>query len=130
MTQAISTKFIKDLLEATRLFGTIYKIELYKKVILAYDCDLDERLKEAVDYVTTHSRAELLAIHECDGSLCMIWKNKVPGLFLQGKSLPITYSDGAVDEWHISESVTSQSIEQFQRLKRLEQFDLGNLHVN
>lgn len=125
-----SNVHLKEVLKATGLFGIISKIELYKKVILAYDPDLDQRLKEVVDRVDIYFRHDLMAVHECDGSLTMIWKNNVPEPFLTGNSIATTYSDGSLDHWCIVHSVTSQSIETKQRLKKLEQLDLGNLPLN
>lgn len=121
---------IKDVLQATGLFGVISKVELYKKVILAYDPDQDERLKEVVERVTTYFRHDLLAVHECDGSITMIWKNKVPEPFLPGNTIATTCSDGSLDHWHIVHSVTSQSIEQKQRLKKLEKLALSDFSQN
>jgi hypothetical protein len=121
---------IKDVLAATGLFGIISKVELYKKVILAYDPDQDERLKEVVERVTTYFRHDLLAVHECDGALTMIWKTKVPEPFLPGNSIATTCSDGSLDHWVIVHSVTSKSIEQKHRLKKLEVLGLSDLSEN
>lgn len=121
---------IKAVLEATGLFGVISKVELYKKVILAYDADQDERLKEVVERVTIYFRHDLLAVHECDGSLTMIWKNKVPEPFLPGNTIATTCSGGSLDHWRIVHSVTSQSIEQKQRLKELEKLAPSDFYLN
>lgn len=116
---------IKAMLDATGLLGIIAKLEVYKKVILAYDPDLDERLKEVVEIVDPYFRHNLQVVHECDGALTMIWKDEVPECFLKGESIAVTCSDGQLDFWHIGHSITSQKIALDYRNRRLEQLQLS-----
>lgn len=118
-------KHIKILLDATGLFRIITKIEVYKNVILAYDPDLDERLKEVIEIVIPYFRNNLQVVHECDGTLTMIWKNEVPECFMPGESIDVTYSDGQLDFWHIGYSTSSQKITQNYKNRRLEQLQFS-----
>ena len=96
----------------------IAKIEVYKKVILAYDPDLDERLKEVVDIVSEYFRPDLQVVHECDGVLTMIWKTEVPECFLPGESICVPCADGQLDCWLINHSISSQIIApQYNRMR-------------
>ena len=68
-----------------------------------------------------------MVAYECDGTLTLIWKDKVPALFSEGKYVAATYPDDKfphqfIDYWHIGHSVTARSIEEEYkqlRLKRL-----------
>lgn len=115
---------IKALLDTTGLFGSIAKIEVYKKVILAYDPDLDERLREVVDIVSEWFRPDLQVIHECDGILTMIWKNDVPECFLPGETICVPRTDGQLDPWLIHHSTTSLKIAQEYKQQRLNEYYL------
>lgn len=116
---------IKTLLDATGLFGIIAKIEVYKKVILAYDPDLDERLKEVVDIVSGYFRSDLQVVHECDGVLTMIWKTEVPECFLPGETICVPCADGQLDPWLINYSTTSLDIVQLHNQERLKEYGLA-----
>ncbi len=57
-----------------------------------------------------------MVAYECDGTLTLIWKDSVPELFSQGKSVAATSPDDPfpheyIDYWHIGDSVTAQSIQ-------------------
>ncbi len=82
------------LLQATGLFNIISKLELYNGVILAYDHDEDVRLRGVVDRIKTpYLDEDLMVAYECDGTMTLIWKDSVPELFSQGKSVAATSPD-------------------------------------
>ena len=85
--------------------------EVYENVILAYDSDVDIRLREVVDRVTTYFRHNLILVHEQDGTLSMIWKNHIAEPFFVGQSIATTYPDGSLDHWHIGFSRLASDIE-------------------
>jgi hypothetical protein len=101
---------IKNALEASGLFSTIAKIELYQRVILAFDLDIDYRLKKVVDLVLEDFRKDLMVVHESEGAVTMIWKQNIPEAFLKDKWVAIDSDSGNRDFWQIIHSVTSKSI--------------------
>ena len=121
-------KRIIDVLKATGLFGTISKLELYNNVILAYDKDNDPRLKEVVDRIDApYLDEDLMVAYECDGTLTLIWKDKIPKLFSEGNSIAATYPGDPfpyqhIDYWHIGHSVPARSIEEKNREKLFARF--------
>ena len=107
---------IINLLQATGLFNIISKIELYNGIILAYDKDQDQRLKEVVGRIKTpYLNEDLMVAYECDGHLTLIWKDSVPSLFSQGQSVAANYfgddPDGNIDHWYILHSLSGKAIE-------------------
>ena len=121
-------KRIINALKATGYFNVISKLELYNNVILAYDQNEDPRLKGVVDRIKTPYLAKnLMVAYECDGTLTLIWKDKIPELFSEGKYVAATYPEDTfpyeyIDYWHIGFSVTARSIEEKYKLKLLEKF--------
>ena len=121
-------KRIINALKATGYFNVISKLELYNNVILAYDQDEDSRLKGVVERIKTPYLAEdLMVAYECDGILTLIWKDKIPEPFSEGKCVAATYPDDKfpheyIDYWHIGHSITARSIEKKYKLKLLEKF--------
>lgn len=115
-------------LKATGYFNVISKLELYNNVILAYDQDEDPRLKGVIDRIKTpYLTEDLMVAYECDGTLTLIWKDKIPELFSEGKCVAATFPDDKfpyeyIDYWHIGFSVSASYIEKKQKnvkLKRL-----------
>ena len=107
---------IINLLQATGLFNIISKIELYNRIILAYDKDQDQRLKKVVERIKTpYLKEDLIVAYECDGHLTLIWKDSVPSLFSQGQSVAANYfgddPDGNIDYWYILHSLSGRAIE-------------------
>lgn len=90
--------------------GIIQKVELYHNVMLAFDQDIDLRLKQVVDNLTSELRENLLVAHECDGALTLLWKNNIPFDFLEGKEVQVLYEDEGIDNWKIVHSTTAKKI--------------------
>ena len=111
---------IVRMLDATGLFGIISEIEVYHKVILVFNSGLDDRLREVVDQMEPCFRLNLLAIHEYNGHLTMLWRDGVPECCEEGETVATTYTDGSVDFWHIGYSVVLQELQKktsYERLK-------------
>lgn len=121
-------KRIINALKATGYFNVISKLEPYNNVILAYDQDEDPRLKGVIERIKTPYLSEdLMVAYECDGTLTLIWKDKIPELFSEGKCVAATYPEDKfpyeyIDYWHIGFSVSARSIEEKYKLKLLERF--------
>ena len=109
---------IINALKETGYFNVISNLELYNNVILAYDKDEDPRLKGVVDRIKTpYLTEDLMVAYECDGTITLIWKDKIPELFSEGKCVVATYPDDTfpyeyIDYWHIGFSVSALSIEE------------------
>jgi hypothetical protein len=116
---------IINALKATGYFNVITRLELYNNVILVYDQDEDPRLKGVVDRIKTpYLTEDLMVAYECDGTLTLIWKDKIPELFSEGKCVAATYPNDPfpyeyIDYWHIGYSVTARSIEEKYKQIRL-----------
>ena len=99
------TEDILAVLNSLKIFGIIEKLEWYQGVLLAYDPDIDQRLKQIVDQMHPYFRGDLQVVHECDGVLSMIWTSGVPKDYAVGNSMETQYHDGSFDYWHIGYAI-------------------------
>ena len=74
--------------------------ELYYNAILVYDSDIDSRLREVVDCVGYYQH-NLSLVYEKDGTLTMLWKDKIPPMYHEGMTIATHYPDDSVDHWYI-----------------------------
>ena len=82
--------------------GTVKGITSYRDVLVLWDCDGDARVLEVIDGLSDKIRWNLVAVHEHEGLLTMMWETyiedqKVP------ESVEIDGDFWSVEHYHLSD---------------------------
>ncbi len=106
-----------DTINNAELGICIEAIELYEKVIIVYDKDIDFRLKKLVMELPEKIREQLWLIHETDASLIMVWDKKIPEGYEVDKSIEVSWPTKEwphmlYDNWFIYKSMTTYEVDE------------------
>ena len=80
-----------------------YGTAVHAGVVLAWDRDQDERLRDVVESIANRYPGQLLAAHEAKGCLYLAWGGGVPAEYAVGQVVPAV-GGGEVDHWSIGVS--------------------------
>ena len=78
---------------------------VYRNILVQWDEDLDKRVLDFIDQLSDEIREQLVAVQEHEGSLGLVWKNKVPEGYQVGRGVEVKVDipdvPNAVDVWMI-----------------------------
>lgn len=84
-------------------FNAYYPFSIYKNLCVIWDDDFDHRVLDVIDNIPDFDQGELVAIHEHEGGLNLLWANNVPYGYKEGDSLDVPND---MDSWLIMKSIT------------------------
>ena len=87
-------------------------ISTYHEVIVVWDEDYDTRVLLFIDDLPYYIKKELFAVHEREGHLILVWKDKIPNRYFGDKidvRNGIEKEDGE-DTWTIDNFITNCKI--------------------
>jgi hypothetical protein len=110
MNQVLAEQIkIKDLLQLS--MDIDFGLYFYKDVLIVWDEDRDGRIFYAIDQITKQSDCTLLAAHESEGDLYLLWLGNIPNNFSVGEKIDVYNSDGAWEDcWNILRSESLRNL--------------------
>lgn len=102
MSYARSPQFDQQDLAEAGIYTDIGPMSVYRRVLVVWDKDHDARILEWIDSLPKHVRRQLLAAHEHEGVLNLLWAAGAgpPTEFARHQTI-----DVAEDNWYIDGSV-------------------------
>jgi len=77
-----------------------YGFSVYKNIFIQWDENHDTRVLTFIDEMADVYRDLLIMCHYRKGSLMLVWKNQIPYIYTENKSVSVQE-----DEWYICSSV-------------------------